>query len=75
MTQSMTSGSELLRRDHALAVFQNAVKRVSPECLVADAIHIDKESQTLDILGEKCDLSGKGVRLLAFGKASLLMAK
>ena len=53
----------------------DAVNRVSPESLISDAISVEKDGQTLSILDRKYDLGGKDVRLLAFGKASRLMAR
>ena len=61
------------RREHSLSIFTKAVETVLPESLVSGAIHV--EAQRLCILGQQYDLGGKGVRLLAFGKASLLMAR
>jgi glycerate-2-kinase len=62
-------------REHALSIFNKAVQRVSPESLVSDAINVNDETGALSILGQDYDLGSKGVRLLAFGKASLLMAR
>jgi hypothetical protein len=62
-------------REHVLSIFTKAVQRVSPESLVSDAISANDEENTLSILGQNSDLGGKKVRLLAFGKASLLMAR
>lgn len=69
-------------RAHAFSIFWSAVRRVDPENLVSDAIQVGSReggaegSRAVQIAGERFDLEGDGgVRMLAFGKASLRMAK
>lgn len=72
-------------RAHAFSIFRSAVRRVNPENLVADAIQLGSQGEAAEgpsggrivhIAGERFDLEGGGgVRMLAFGKASLAMAK
>lgn len=62
-------------REHALSVFMSAVQRVAPESLVADALVVEDGGKAVVVAGKRAVLGNGGIRMLAFGKASLLMAK
>lgn len=66
-----------MMREHGLSAFEAAVAAVRPDKLVAEAVTVDDAGAQpmLQLPGNGSVAIPQGVRLLAFGKASILMAR